>query len=65
MIFRRQRPAPPPIPMDSQGIDDAHQALDDALNQWPAIRDTVNEMRRIRRENHLAEKVHRALGGNA
>lgn len=60
-LFRREKRRPD-VP-ESQGVDDAHRALEDALNQWPAIRETVTDMRRIRRENHLADKVHRALGG--
>lgn len=39
------------------GLDEAHAALDAAMSRWPEVIETRENMKRIRQENHLAEKV--------
>ena len=43
--------------------DEAHEALQAALDHWPAVQHTVGEMKRLRRENHFADKMKHALEG--
>lgn len=58
MRWRRHRPEPPPR---DPGVDEAAAALDAALSQWPDVRKTSEQLRTIRRENHLAEKAYEAM----
>jgi hypothetical protein len=48
---------------DDRGADDAHEALEYALDQWPAVRETSDHIRRLRAKNHFAENIYRALEG--
>jgi len=61
--------APPPTPArdetDERGLDEAHAALDAALSQWPEVTAIADEIRGIRRRNHLAEKAYDAMGGHS
>ena len=57
---RRDHESPEP---DEQGLDEAHEALENALNMWPEVNRVAEHMRGIRRRNHLAEITERALRG--
>ena len=46
---------------DNEGIEQARAALDEAMNLWPEVNSVVQEIRGIRRRNHLAELTDRAL----
>lgn len=61
-MIGRRRPAPEPEPYDA-GLDDAHAALDKALNSWPEVRKVTRQLRRERANNHLSERIHNALIG--
>lgn len=50
---------------DQRGSDEAHAALEHAISQWPEVHATSRHIRRLRAENHFAEKIHRALEGRA
>jgi hypothetical protein len=50
---------------DEAGVNEAQRALDTALSRWPDVTRVAEDMRGIRRRNHLADKVHDALGGHA
>ena len=50
--------------VDEQGLNEAHEALDRALSQWPEVTRIAAEMRGIRQRNHLADKVRDAMGGH-
>lgn len=54
----------PDPPHDEQGFDEAHAALEDAMSAWPEVREVAQQIRDIRRRNHLAEITERALRGN-
>jgi len=69
MRWHRNRPIPPPEPVerdeaDEKGLDEAHEALEHALSQWPEVTQIAEDIRGIRRRNHLADKVEDALGGH-
>ena len=50
--------------IDEQGLNEAHAALEDALSYWPEVTRIANDIRGIRRRNHLADKVRDAMGGH-
>lgn len=58
------RANPPSSPADRNGHDEAHRALEDALAMWPEVEAVTEELRGIRRRNHLAEMTEAALRGN-
>lgn len=62
MILWRRRPDRPPV--DPQPLDDATEALEQAMGRWPAVNATVSEMRRMRERNHFAETFRHALKGD-
>jgi hypothetical protein len=70
MWWRKREQAPPPTPAvcrdeaDEQGLNEAHAALDEALSQWPEVSQIAEQIRGIRRRNHLAEKALDAMGGH-
>jgi len=45
------------------GIDEAHEALEAAMSRWPEVNEVTEQIRGIRRRNHLAEITERALRG--
>lgn len=49
---------------DEQGLNEAHEALDRALSQWPEVKRIADDIRGIRQRNHLADKVRDAMGGH-
>lgn len=49
---------------DEKGLREAHQALDAALSMWPDVKKVAEDIRGIRRRNHLAQKVLDAMGGH-
>lgn len=49
---------------DEKGLHEAHQALDKALSMWPDVRQVAEDIRGIRRRNHLAQKMLDAMGGH-
>jgi len=49
---------------DEKGLNEAHEALDNALSIWPEVNLMTTAMRGIRQRNHLAEKVRDAMGGH-
>jgi len=49
---------------DEKGLNEAHEALDQALSIWPEVTLMTTAMRGIRQRNHLAEKVRDAMGGH-
>lgn len=71
MWWRKKTPAPPPTRVvvrdeaDKQGLDEAHEALDRALSHWPEVQAVAEQIRGIRRRNHLAEKAYDAMGGHS
>ena len=69
MWRRKKATMPPPTPVrdeaDEQGLNEAHEALDRALSQWPEVQAVAEQIRGIRRRNHLAEKAYDAMGGHA
>ena len=50
--------------VDPAGIDEAAETLDGALALWPEVRSVTEQIRGIRRRNHLAEITERALRGS-
>ena len=56
MTWLRRHPAPEP-PHDDHGLDEAQAALEEAMARWPEVKETREHMRRLRQENHFAEKV--------
>lgn len=60
---RRHEPAPATLP-DGAGMDEAHEALEQALAKWPEVNAVTEQIRGIRRRNHLAEITERALRGS-
>ena len=48
---------------DPSNTDDAYRALERAMNQWPVVHETTDHIRRLRAENHFAEKIRTALEG--
>lgn len=67
--WRRTAHVAPPGPVtrdeaDEQGLNDAREALDRALSQWPEVTRIAEDIRGIRRRNHLADKVEDAFGGH-
>lgn len=50
---------------DGKGLDEANAALDEALARWDAVKETSEEMRRLRRANHFAERMVNALRGES
>jgi len=49
---------------DERGLDEAHAALEQALSHWPEVTRIAEDIRGIRRRNHLADKVRDAMGGH-
>lgn len=70
MRWRKGRDNPPPETptgrdeADQQGLNEAHEALDRALSQWPEVNRVTEDMRGIRQRNHLAELADRAMGAH-
>lgn len=60
---RRDYFAPEPA-HDPQADAAAHAALDAALSQWPEVRATTSDLRRLRQRNHFAETMNDALKGH-
>ena len=50
---------------DERGLDEAHAALDAALSHWPEVTAVADQIRGIRRRNHLADKAYDAMGGHS
>jgi hypothetical protein len=48
---------------DAAEMDEATKALEDALSRWPAVNDTVSQMRQLRERNHFADSFRHALKG--
>ena len=60
----RRRPEPDPqMQPHDPGIDEAHEALEAAMSRWPEVNEVTEQIRGIRRRNHLAEITERALRG--
>lgn len=59
-----RRPGEPPQEVDVTGIDEATEKLDEALALWPEVRTIAEQIRGIRRRNHLAEITELALRGH-
>ena len=55
---RHEHPEP-----DTQGIDEATEALEQAMSLWPEVRETAAHMRRLRERNHFAESIRHAFKG--
>lgn len=58
------RAEPPASEPDEHGTVAAIEALDEAMNRWPEVREVTEQIRGIRRRNHLAEITERALRSN-
>jgi hypothetical protein len=54
---------PPKSQADRDGHTEAHDALEAALTAWPEVQAVTEELRGIRRRNHLAEMTEAALRG--
>lgn len=49
----------------NQAVSDAQDDLSDIISKWPRIERASTEIERIRRENHFADTIRRALNGEA
>lgn len=70
MWWRRNKHIEPPGPVprdkaDEQGLNEAHEALEQALSKWPEVARITEDMRGIRKRNHFADTFDDALGGHA
>lgn len=46
-----------------QGLDEASDALDEALSRWPEVTSAVSQMQTMRERNHFADSFRLALKG--
>jgi hypothetical protein len=49
-------------PDDEQGLIEAQEAFEQVLSQWADVAQVTEDLRGIRRRNHLAELAHDAMG---
>lgn len=46
----------PDLP-ECEGLERAHAALQQSLDQWPEVRAQASRMRQLRHDNHFSEKL--------